>query len=203
MIDQIHGMILKKTPNYAVLETGGVGLKVLSTINTLEAMPAKGKKTLLLTYLHVRDDVLDLYGFQTSRERETFLQLIGISGIGPKLALTILSGISPDKLRNRVIEGDVAAMTAIPGVGAKTAKRIIVELKEKFTKADNDSLGFEELDQTVSGLYRDALNALTALGYKHKHSNQALDKIKQSGELKGELESVIKKALQHLSLIHI
>ena len=198
MIDQIHGIILKKTPNYAVLETGGVGLKVLSTINTLEAMPAKGKKTLLLTYLHVRDDVLDLYGFQTSRERETFLQLIGISGIGPKLALTILSGISPDKLRNRVIEGDVAAMTAVPGVGAKTAKRIIVELKEKFTKADNDSLGFEELDQTVSGLYRDALNALTALGYKHKHSNQALDKIKQSGELKGELESVIKKALQHL-----
>ena len=198
MIDQIHGMILKKTPNYAVLEAGGVGLKVLSTINTLEAMPAKGKKTLLLTYLHVRDDVLDLYGFQTSRERETFLQLIGISGIGPKLALTILSGISPDKLRNRVIEGDVAAMTAVPGVGAKTAKRIIVELKEKFTKADNDSLGFEELDQTVSGLYRDALNALTALGYKHKHSNQALDKIKQSGELKGELESVIKKALQHL-----
>ena len=198
MIDQIHGMILKKTPNYAVLETGGVGLKVLSTINTLEAMPAKGKKTLLLTYLHVRDDVLDLYGFQTSRERETFLQLIGISGIGPKLALTILSGISPDKLRNRVIEGDVAAMTAVPGVGAKTAKRIIVELKEKFTKADNDSLGFEELDQTVSGLYRDALNALTALGYKHQHSNQALDKIKQSGELKGELESVIKKALQHL-----
>ena len=198
MIDQIHGMILKKTPNYAVLEAGGVGLKVLSTINTLEAMPAKGKKTLLLTYLHVRDDVLDLYGFQTSRERETFLQLIGISGIGPKLALTILSGISPDKLRNRVIEGDVAAMTAVPGVGAKTAKRIIVELKEKFTKADNDSLGFEELDQTVSGLYRDALNALTALGYKHKHSNHALDKIKQSGELKGELESVIKKALQHL-----
>ena len=198
MIDQIHGMILKKTPNYAVLETGGVGLKVLSTINTLEAMPAKGKKTLLLTYLHVRDDVLDLYGFQTSKERETFLQLIGISGIGPKLALTILSGISPDKLRNRVIEGDVAAMTAVPGVGPKTAKRIIVELKEKFTKADNDSLGFEELDQTVSGLYRDALNALTALGYKHKHSNQALDKIKRSGELKGELESVIKKALQHL-----
>lgn len=198
MIDQIHGMILKKTPNYAVLETGGVGLKVLSTINTLEAMPAKGKKTLLLTYLHVRDDVLDLYGFQTSRERETFLQLIGISGIGPKLALTILSGISPDKLRNRVIEGDVAAMTTVPGVGAKTAKRIIVELKEKFTKADNDSLGFEELDQTISGLYWDALNALTALGYKQKHSNQALDKIKQSGELKGELESVIKKALQHL-----
>ncbi|SUZ98090.1 uncharacterized protein METZ01_LOCUS50944 [marine metagenome] len=191
-------MILKKTPNYAVLETGGVGLKVLSTINTLEAMPAKGKKTLLLTYLHVRDDVLDLYGFQTSKERETFLQLIGISGIGPKLALTILSGISPDKLRNRVIEGDVAAMTTVPGVGAKTAKRIIVELKEKFTKADNDSLGFEELDQTVSGLYRDALNALTALGYKDKHSNHALDKIKQSGELKGELESVIKKALQHL-----
>ena len=198
MIDQIHGMILKKTPNYAVLETGGVGLKVLSTINNLEAMTAKGKKTLLLTYLHVRDDVLDLYGFQTSRELETFLQLIGISGIGPKLALTILSGISPDKLRNRIIEGDVAAMTAVPGVGAKTAKRIIVELKEKFTKADNDSLGFEELDQTVSGLYRDALNALTALGYKHKHSNHALDKIKQSGELKGELESVIKKALQHL-----
>ena len=200
MIDEIHGIILIITPIYAVLETGGVGLKVLSTINTLEAMPAKGKKTLLLTYLHVRDDVLDLYGFQTSRERETFLQLIGISGIGPKLALTILSGISPDKLRNRVIEGDVAAMTAVPGVGAKTAKRIIVELKEKFTKADNDSLGFEELDQTISDLYRDALNALTALGYKHKHSNHALDKIKQSGELKGELESVIKKALQHLML---
>ena len=164
-------MILKKTPNYAVLEIGGLGLKILSTINTLDAMPAKGKKTLLLTYLHVRDDVLDLYGFQTSRERETFLQLIGISGIGPKLALTILSGISPDKLRNRVIEGDVAAMTTVPGVGAKTAKRIIVELKEKFTKADNDSLGFEELDQTSER--RKPFTKVGLHGSQASHAKQA------------------------------
>ena len=198
MIDQIHGMILKKTPNYAVLETGGVGLKVLSTINTLEAMPAKGKKTLLLTYLHVRDDVLDLYGFQTSRERETFLQLIGISGIGPKLALTILSGISPDKLRNRVIAGDVAAMTAVPGVGAKTAKRIIVELKEKFMKTSDDSLGFEEGGESVSQLFRDVVNALISLGYKPNHAKKACTDLEKNGELSGELESVIKKALKQL-----
>ena len=198
MIDQIQGIILKKTPAYSVLETGGVGLKVLSTINTLEAMPARGEKALLLTYLHVRDDVLDLYGFYTAKERETFLQLIGISGIGPKLALTILSGIIPDKLRDRVIAGDVAALTAVPGVGAKTAKRIIVELKEKFTETDDDSLGFEERDETISGLYRDALNALTALGYKQQQSNQALEQVEKSGELEGELEAVIKKALKLL-----
>ena len=197
MIDQIQGIILKKTPAYSVLETGGVGLKVLSTINTLEAMPARGEKALLLTYLHVRDDSLNLVDHK-AKERETFLQLIGISGIGPKLALTILSGIIPDKLRDRVIAGDVAALTAVPGVGAKTAKRIIVELKEKFTKTYEDSLGFEERDETISGLYRDALNALTALGYKQQQSNQALEQVEKSGELEGELEAVIKKALKHL-----
>ena len=138
------------------------------------------------------------YGFHTAKERETFLQLIGIRGIGPKLALTILSGIIPDKLRDRVIAGDVAALTAVPGVGAKTAKRIIVELKEKFTKTYEDSLGFEERDETISGLYRDALNALTALGYKQQQSNQALEQVEKSGELEGELEAVIKKALKHL-----
>ena len=126
------------------------------------------------------------------------MQLINISGIGPKLALTILSGINPDKLKDRVVAGDVASLTSVPGVGAKTAKRIIVELKEKFVKMDEDSLGFEDEDTGESILFRDALNALISLGYKSRYARKVLQDLDKNGELRGELESVIKKALSQL-----
>ena len=198
MIENIKGIVEKKTPAYVVMNAKGIGIKISMSINGLEAVPPKGNDAVILTYLHVREDMLDLYGFATERERHTFMQLINISGIGPKLALTILSGINPDKLKDRVVAGDVASLTSVPGVGAKTAKRIIVELKEKFVKMDEDSLGFEEEDTVESILFRDALNALISLGYKSRYARKVLQDLDKNGELRGELESVIKKALSQL-----
>ena len=198
MIENIKGIVEKKTPAFVVMNANGIGIKISMSINGLEAVPPKGNDAIILTYLHVREDMLDLYGFATERERHTFMQLINISGIGPKLALTILSGINPDKLKDRVVAGDVASLTSVPGVGAKTAKRIIVELKEKFVKMDEDSLGFEEEDTVESILFRDALNALISLGYKSRYARKVLQDLDKNGELRGELESVIKKALSQL-----
>ena len=198
MIENIKGIVEKKTPAYVVMNANGIGIKISMSINGLEALPPKGNDAVILTYLHVREDMLDLYGFATERERHTFMQLINISGIGPKLALTILSGINPDKLKDRVVAGDVASLTSVPGVGAKTAKRIIVELKEKFVKMEEDSQGFEEEDTVESILFRDALNALISLGYKSRYARKVLQDLDKNGELSVELESVIKKALSQL-----
>ncbi len=195
MIDQLKGIVLTKNISYAVLMVGGIGYKVNMSINGLRTLPEVGKEVQILTYLHVREDILDLYGFMDSIERDTFHLLTSISGIGPKLALTILSGIEPEKLKDRVINGDVTALTSVPGVGAKTAKRIIVELKEKFTNSKESSLGFNELNDSHSQLFMDTVNALIALGYKKSYAERVCADLEKNDELKGELESVIKKAL--------
>jgi Holliday junction DNA helicase RuvA len=198
MIDQLKGIVEQKTLTYAVLFVNGVGYKLTMSINGLDSLPSKGQEAHVLTYLHVREDILNLYGFSGEKERNVFHLLISISGIGPKLALTILSGIEPSRLKDRVIAGDVVALTTVPGVGTKTAKRIIVELKEKFIKTSDDSLGFEEGEGSGSQLFRDVVNALTSLGYKSNHAKNACKELEKKGELSGELESVIKSALKQL-----
>ncbi|MBT3179736.1 MAG: Holliday junction branch migration protein RuvA [Candidatus Marinimicrobia bacterium] len=198
MIDQLKGIVEQKTLNYAVLFVNGVGYKLTMSINGLDSLPSKGKEAHVLTYLHVREDILNLYGFANEKERNAFHLLVSISGIGPKLGLTILSGIDPSRLKDRVIAGDIAALTSVSGVGAKTAKRIIVELKEKFIKTNDDSLGFDEESGAESSLFKDVVNALTSLGYKVNHAKRACEALDKKGELKGELETVIKKALQQL-----
>ena len=161
MIDELKGILEKKSLTHAIIFVGGVGYKLKMSINGLESLPSNGKDVHVLTHLHVREDILDLYGFIDPVERNTFSLLISISGIGPKLALTILSGIEPGQLKDKVINGDVAALTSVPGVGSKTAKRIIIELKEKFIKSDDDSsLGFNEQKSPNTPLYNDAVNAL-------------------------------------------
>ena len=197
MIDQLKGTVQEKTHTHAVIIVNGVGYKVMMSINGLESLSKDGSDVHILTYLHVREDMMDLYGFADRKERNTFHLLTSISGIGPKLALTILSGIDPLKLKDRIVAGDVTALTAIPGVGAKTAKRIIVELKEKFIKTDDSSLGFDD-GGGRSQLFTDVVNALISLGYKSNHAKKACTKLEQRAELEGELESVIKKALKQL-----
>ena len=198
MIDQINGIILNKKESYAIIMVGGIGLKVNMSVYALETLPKQGDKVQISTYLHVREDILDLYGFSDVIERNTFHLLTSISGIGPKLALTILSGIEPRKLKDRVVNGDVAALTSVPGVGNKTAKRIIIELKEKFTKSDDISLGINDLDISKTKIFKDAVDALESLGYKKTHAINACKKLQKNNELVGELESVIKKALKLL-----
>ena len=197
MIDQLIGTVQEKTHTHAVIIVNGVGYKVMMSINGLESLSKDGSAVHVLTYLHVREDMMVLYGFADHKERKTFHLLISISGIGPKLALMILSGIDQLKLKDRIVAGDVTALTAVPGVGAKTAKRIIVELKEKFIKTDDSSLGFDD-GGGHSQLFTDAVNALISLGYKSNHAKKACTELEQRAELEGELETVIKKALKHL-----
>ena len=197
MIYQISGNLIAKHKDFVVIEVSGIGFKITSTTNTINTIKLE-QKILLHTYLHVREDALDLYGFHSTLEREVFLLLIGISGIGPKLAITILSGILPDELKDKIISGDIASLTSIPGVGAKTAKRIIVELKDKFTKIEEGSLGFS--DKLNSKLYDDALNALSSLGYSSQQSKQVLDRIANGkDDNKQNIETIIKTALKRLN----
>ena len=125
MIYQVKGRIISKDRDFVVVEVSGIGLKISSTLNTIRGIDRE-EEVLLYTFLHVREDALDLYGFHSLAEKEVFLLLIGISGIGPKLANTILSGILPSDLKEKIISGDINALTSVPGVGSKTAKRIIV-----------------------------------------------------------------------------
>ena len=197
MIYQVSGNLIAKHKDFVVIEGSGIGFKITSTTNTINTIKLE-QKILLHTYLHVREDALDLYGFHSTLEREVFLLLIGISGIGPKLAITILSGILPDELKDKIISGDIASLTSIPGVGAKTAKRIIVELKDKFTKIEEGSLGFS--DKLNSKLYDDALNALLSLGYSSQQSKQVLDHIANGkDDNKQNIETIIKTALKRLN----
>ena len=196
MIYQVKGRLISKDKDFVVLEVGGIGLKISSTLNTIRGINKDGE-VLLYTYLHVREDALDLYGFHSLVEKEVFLLLIGISGIGPKLANTILSGILPGDLKEKIISGDINSLTSVPGVGSKTAKRIIVELKDKFTKMEEGSIGYSEKVDTK--LYADALNALSSLGYNSKQSKLALEKVFNSiDQNKVSIEDVIKAALKKL-----
>ena len=197
MIYQVSGNLITKHKDFVVIEVSGIGFKITSTTNTINTIKLE-QKILLHTYLHVREDALNLYGFHSTLEREVFLLLIGISGIGPKLAITILSGILPDALKDKIISGDIGSLTSIPGVGAKTAKRIIVELKDKFTKIEEGSLGFS--DKLNSKLYDDALNALSSLGYSPQQSKQVLNHIANGkDDNKHTIESIIKAALKRLN----
>ncbi len=198
MINQITGKLVSSSDSYLVVEIGGVGIKV--NIPKSYSKKFRMNETIsLVTYLHVKEDALDLYGFENEDYRSLFLMLISISGIGPKLGSTIISGITPEKLKKKIISGDVKALTSIPGVGAKTAKRIIIELKEKFSKIDNETLGFE--DEIESKILKDVISALDGLGYKEIESKKAikqLDLDKSSKSIQ-TIEYLIKEALKILN----
>ena len=198
MIDQITGKILLLNDSYLVIELGGFGIRV--NVPKSSSKNFKMNEVLsLCTYLHVREDALDLYGFESESDRGLFLMLISISGIGPKLGLTIISGLAPEKLKMKIISGDVNALTSIPGVGVKTAKRIIVELKDKFSKIDSESLGFE--DEKDSKIFKDVISALELLGYKEKESKKAIKKLdlKEPGNSNQTIENVIRQVLKILN----
>ena len=198
MIDQLTGKFLSSNDSYIVIDIGGLGIKV----NISKALPKNFKINEVVsfsTYLHVREDVLDLYGFENESDRSLFLMLISISGIGPKLGLTIISGLAPEKLKMKIISGDVKALTSIPGVGAKTAKRIIIELKDKFSKIDSETLGFE--DEIDSKIFKDVVSALGVLGFKETESKKAIKQLDldKSSKSTQSIENLIREALKILN----
>ena len=195
LINSINGVLFSKSPTEAIIDIGGIRFKIHITVATYEVLPKKGDSLDILTHLHVKEDILDLYGFKDDDERELFFNLNLISGIGPRSAMNILSGTNPMEFKSRIIDGDVKSLTVIPGIGAKTAKRIIVELKEKFETdvIDKNDLGL--VDNGDNKIIKDAANALQSLGYKSNQVNKILKDLELSGELSGGLEDIIRKAL--------
>ncbi len=197
MIDSIFGKLIKKEPTFAVVDMNGIRLKISITVATFEKLSAIGKSVELMTYLHVREDILDLYGFADDIERDVFLKLISVSGIGPRSGITILSGATPQEFKKRIIAEDVKSLTVIPGIGPKTAKRIILELKEKFVDEDVDISNLFGVEKTSDEI-KDAVQALLSLGYKRGQINEALKKVKDTDELEGSVEVLIKQALSKM-----
>jgi len=195
MIDQISGKIISINDNYVVLEVGGLGIKVNISANFASKLVNEDLIT-LVTYLNVREDALDLYGFKNDSERNLFLMLISISGIGPKLAVSILSGVELDELKLNILSGDIKSLTSIPGVGAKTAKRIIIELKDKLSKTTTTELGFE--DDFASKISKDVLSALVGLGYSESMATEVIKRINPAKSDKS-IESLIKESLKILN----
>ena len=195
MIDQISGKIISINDNYVVLEVGGLGIKVNISANFASKLVNEDLIT-LVTYLNVREDALDLYGFKNDSERNLFLMLISISGIGPKLALSILSGVELEELKSNILSGDIKSLTSIPGVGAKTAKRIIIELKDKLSNTTTTELGFK--DNLSSNISKDVLSALVGLGYSESIAIEVIKRINPAKSDKS-IESLIKEALKILN----
>ena len=195
MIDQISGKIISINENYVVLAVGGFGIKVNISAAFASKLVNEDLIT-LVTYLNVREDALDLYGFKNESERNLFLMLISISGIGPKLAVSILSGVEIEELKSNILSGDIKSLTSIPGVGAKTAKRIIIELKDKLSKTTTTELGFE--DNFGSKISKDVLSALVGLGYSESIAIDVIKRINPANSDKS-IESLIKEALKILN----
>ena len=198
MIDSIKGILVKKNPTSVIIDIGGIRLGVPITLATFEKIPDPNQAVELLTYLHVREDIMELYGFYDDHERDVFMQLNSISGIGPRSAMNILSGTDPIAFKKKIIDSDVASLTSIPGIGTKTAKRIIVELKDKFTDQDTGS----DLDfLLVSGdkdKIDDVTKVLISLGYNRNAINQVIKKLVTKGSLDENIEDIIKGALKLL-----
>ena len=194
-MDSITGKLFAKSPTEAIVDINGIRFRIHISISTYESLPSVGNTVELLTHLHVKEDILDLFGFKDSSERNLFINLNTITGIGPRSAMNILSGTNPNEFKNRIVSGDVQSLTVIPGIGPKTAKRIIVELKEKFASDfdGKDELGFMESDGSSS--VKDAVNALLSLGYKPAQINKTIKDLEKAGDLSGGLEEIIRKAL--------
>lgn len=197
MIGRLTGILLEKQPPHILLDVNGVGYEVDAPMSTIYRLPAVGEKTTLHTHLVVREDAQLLYGFAEKRDREVFRELIRLNGVGPKLALALMSGLEVDELVAAVHAEDTSALTRVPGVGKKTAERLLVELKGKFKAWESLSgvaapLAAGAAPVPASGS-ADAVSALIALGYKPQEASRAVANIKEDGLSSEEL---IRRALK-------
>ena len=199
MVNSISGKLVFKDPTVANVEVGGFVFNISISLASYEKLPEVNDNISLLTHLHVKEDILELYGFADETERSLFLNLNKINGIGPRSAMNILSGTTPVEFKQKIIDGDVKSLTSIPGIGAKTAKRIIVELKEVFSVDSNlsDNLGFENKKENF--VIRDAQSALKSLGYKENQISKAISQLKKDSNMPDKLENVIRKILKELN----
>ena len=194
MIGSLIGLIKEKTPSSILLEVNGIGYEIAVPLSTSFQLPNVGESAYLLTHLVVREDQHSLYGFATDEERKLFRALIKISGVGAKLAITILSGINVNGFIQSVVDGDIDALVHLPGIGKKTAERLIVEMKDKVSEISSDENSLSESNE--SSAVAEAINALVNLGYKTKDAKTILDKIESEGLT---VEELIRQALKSLN----
>lgn len=202
MIASVTGNLTYKSPNHIIIDVNGIGLQIFISLTSFYNLPSLNERIMLYTYLYLRDDLLQLYGFLTPTEREIFLLLISVSGIGPKLALSILSGMSMDDLINRVREGDIKGLSSIPGVGKKTAGRLVLELREKIVLLS----GKEDIDSSLKDgegkdIIDDVLSALMNLGYNKNLAKETAERIYNNKRRDEDIsiEELIKESLKVLS----
>ena len=199
MISYIKGILADKATDHAVVECGGVGFKIYSSYNSLmDTKCVKGSEVVFRTHMYIKEGIMDLYGFMTAEELELFELLISVTGVGAKGALAVLSSMSPSKLSLTIATGDANAIKKAPGIGPKTAQRIILELKDKIK---NESFiadpkdAFSEIVPITSNEREEAVNALVALGYSGYEAKNAVSKIPADIT---DVEAIIKQALKSL-----
>jgi len=186
VIGSLRGRLISKRPDNIIIETAGVGYQVMIPINLLSMLPDEGEEVFLHIYTHVREDSLQLYGFLSEKEKSVFITLLGVTGVGPRMALNILSGFRVEEFLRAIDSEDVAMLCRIPGLGKKTAHRLILELREKLvTKEVRDRV------------FDDTLSALVNLGYKKSEALEALDRAYKSGHT--QVEDLLKEALRYLT----
>jgi len=193
MIGSLRGKLIEKRPNVVLLDVGGVGYQVQIPLSTFAALGALHNEATLLIHTHVREDQFNLFGFFTSREKHCFELLISASGVGPSLALKILSGMGIEQLVPAIRKGDLAQLVQIPGVGKKTAERIVVELRDKLAAIDVPEAG---KPATRSQLESDVASALVNLGYDERMVEKAVEKARGTGD--ADFETLLRDSLQIL-----
>jgi len=198
VISAVRGPLMAKTPTAALVQVGGITLRLQISVSCFETLPAVGKEVHLLTYLHVREDALQLFGFADETERGLFENLISVSGIGPRLATGILSGATATRLREAIEAGDLEFLVSLPGVGKKLAQRLVVELREKYTPgaltrvpASSGAPG-----ALTAGMGGDAAAALISLGFTRPQAQSAVQEALAELGAEATVESVIRRALR-------
>ena len=202
MYAYIKGELAEINTDHIVIEAGGIGYQVFISLQTFDYLPSVGENLKIYTYLYLREDAMILYGFLTKDDLEPFKLLISVSGIGPKGGLAILSTLEADDLRFAILSGDAKAISKAPGVGGKTAQRVILELKDKLSLEDAFEAKTEHVQKNAAAaggsVKNDAVMALTALGYSSTESLKAVSAVEITEDM--DVEEVLKAALKHLSL---
>jgi holliday junction DNA helicase RuvA len=192
MIAHLRGKLLAKHPNQAIVETGGVGYDVTISVPTFSELPGTGGEVALHVHTHVREDIIALYGFLRPTEKGLFEKLITVSGIGPKLAITILSGMAADEMVNAIRSNDIARLTRIPGIGKKTAERMVLELRDKLPVEKHGEI---VATPSLTPVEEDVLSALVNLGYQRAAAEKAMSTVSKNGQF----DNMFRQALTALS----
>ena len=193
MIDSITGIIQRKEPTNLFIEINGMVFNISICLKDYEELPDLNQEITILTYLNVKEDLMELYGFLEFERRRLFTQLIGVSGIGPRTAINLLSNISVANFKENIIAEDVKSLSLIPGIGPKTAKRIILDIREKVTKDQSTTDGLDT--SNINFTYDDIYTALSSLGYRKNQIDKAIKQLTNENSFDGNIEDVIKRIL--------